>query len=166
MENQKVGLAAILNHGGRKLWLNDFVKELKRPTKIEVRIIKARSEGLSFCELDGDDQRIAIDQIMFRGAAICGCNLPQTEMFATYVADEISSFILEFGYEELTLNELLLALKINAFGKIKNPAGEDIEQVCFTGNTINVFYLGKILKNYKVLRDNLDRRIQNQIDGY
>lgn len=143
------------------------MKDLRKPTQMEIKILKARSDGLSFCELNESDIRIAIDQIMFRGAAICGCSLPQTEVFATYLAEEISKFILEFGYEELTLSEILLSLSINATGsKIKNPAGEDLDPVPFTGNTINVFYLGKILRNYKILRDNLDRKIENQLDGY
>ncbi len=142
------------------------MKELKRLTKQEEQIVQARNIGLSFCELDDLRMRVVIDQIMFRGAAISGCTLPMTETFATFIAEEISSFILDFGYEELTQEEFLLALRINAFGKIKNPAGEDFDQVQFSGNNISVVYLGKILKNYMVLRNNLDRKIQNQLDGY
>lgn len=142
------------------------MKELKRPTEQEIKIAKARSSGLSFCELNELEARVTIDQIMFRGAAICGCTLPQTEIFAKFIAEEISYFILNFGYGELTEAEILLALRINAFGKIRNPAGEDFEQVQFSGLSMNVVYLGKILKNYKSLRDNLDSRIKNQLDGY
>jgi hypothetical protein len=112
------------------------------------------------------DKRIVIDQIMFRGAAGFGSSLPQTEIFAKFVAEEISIFIDEFGYSEFTLEEFLLALRINSNGPIKNPSGNDLEQVVFSGICINVFFISKILRNYKVLRDNLDRRIQNIIDGY
>lgn len=142
------------------------MKELKRPTKQELQVAKARCSGLSFCELDELAARVAIDQIMFRGAAISGCMLPMTETFATFIAEEISSFILGFGYEELTQEEFLLALRINAFGRIKNSGGEDLEQVRFTGNCINVFYFGAVLKNYMVIRNNLERRIGNQLNGY
>ena len=142
------------------------MKELKRPTKQEEQIVQARCEGLSFCELDGLNERVAIDQIMFRGAAISGCALPMTETFATFIAEEITAFILNFGYGELTLEEFLLAMRLNAYGKIRNPAGEDFDQVNFSGNSINVVYLGKILKNYMALRNNLDRKITNQLDGY
>lgn len=142
------------------------MKELKRPTTQEMKIVAARSKGGSFCELNGLEARVTIDQVMFRGAAISGCALPQTEIFAKFIAEEITVFILEFGYGELTEAEILLAMRINASGKIKNPAGEDFDQVVFLGNSINVVYLARILQNYKCLRDNLDRRIINQLDGY
>lgn len=142
------------------------MKELKRPTKQDQQIVEARSKGLSFCELSELETRVAIDQIMFRGAAVCGCLLPQTEFFAKIIAEEIASFLLRFGYEELTEAEILLAMHLNAMGKIRNPAGEDFEQVQFSGVSINVVYLGKILKNYKALRDSLDLKIKNQLDGY
>jgi len=103
---------------------------------------------------------------MFRGAAICGCTLPQTEIFAKFIAEEIENFILNFGYEEFTESEILLAMQVNAFDKIKNPMGEDLEQVVFSGISFNVVYLAKILKNYKIIRENLDKKIKNQLDGY
>lgn len=132
----------------------------------ETKILVARQEGESFCELSDLEKRVAVDQIMFRGAAICGCALPQTEVFAKFIAEEFTEYILRFGYEELTLEEILLALRINSYGRIINPAGEDLEQVPFTGNCMNVVYIAKVLKNYKVLRVNLDRRFENMIDGY
>ena len=51
-------------------------------------------------------------------------------------------------------------------GNIKNPAGQDLEQVQFSGNCINVVYLAKIFNNYRVLRNNLDARLRNLIDGH
>lgn len=142
------------------------MKELKRPTKLEIKIAEARSSGLSFCEKNELERRVTIDQIMFRGAAICGCTLPQTEIFAKFIAEEIENFILNFGYEEFTESEILLAMQVNAFDKIKNPMGEDLEQVVFSGISFNVVYLAKILKNYKIIRENLDKKIKNQLDGY
>lgn len=121
---------------------------------------------MSFCELSELESRVAIDQIMFRGAAITGCTLPQTELFAKFIAEEIETFILEMGYGELTEDEILLAMRINAFGKIKNPAGEDFDQVNFMGSSFNVGYLAKVLSNYLALRNNLENRIKNHIDGY
>lgn len=132
----------------------------------ERKILKARIYDWSFCQLSEAEQRVAIDQIMFRGAAICGCSLPQTELFAKFISEEITIHILEFGYAEYTLDEILLALRINSTGKIKNSAGDDMEQVYFSGAVINVIYLSKILSNYRILRNHLDRQLQNKIDGY
>jgi hypothetical protein len=132
----------------------------------EKKIIKARGSGLSFCQLSNSEQRVAIDDITFKGASICGCGLPQTELFAKHLAEEIQVHLLEFGYAEYTLEEIILALRINSKGRIRNPAGEDLEQVIFFGSFINVTYLSKILQNYSVLRNNLDRKFENHIDGY
>lgn len=129
-------------------------------------IFEARENGLSFCELDETDMRYAIDQIMFKGAAIFGCALPNTEMFAKYISDEIRDYILEFGYGELTVSEIILAFKMNIGSEIKNPLGDNLKCVEFYGNSINVSFIGKVLSNYMIIRNNLDTRIKNQIDGY
>jgi hypothetical protein len=129
-------------------------------TAAEKKICKARQVGYSFCQLDDDDRRVAVDQIMIRAAAICGCVLPTTEFFATFIAEEISIFILEFGYEELTLEEILLSFRLNA----KDNA--DIDYVSFVGNCINVDYVAKVLGRYNIQRKLLDRKFQNKIDGY
>ena len=139
---------------------------MPKQTDYEKKIIQARHKGDSFCELSELEQRIAIDQIMFRGAASSGCALPQTEMFAQFIAEEISKMLLNFGFAEFTLEELLLALMFNSMGQIKNPAGNDLEQVHFQGNCINLVYLAKVFNNYKVLRNNLDARLKNLIDGH
>lgn len=142
------------------------MKELKRSTKQEMMIADARSEGLSFCELKDLEMRVVVDQIMFRGAAITGCCLPQTESLAKFIADEIIILIFNFGYQELTEQEIFLSMRLNALGDLRNPCGEDFKQVSFSGNSMNTVYLAKVFKNYMSLRNNLDRKIQNELDGY
>ena len=126
----------------------------------ERKIVEARMTGLSFGQLEEGPRRVAVDQIMIRAAAICGCILPNTEFFATFIAEEISIFILQYGYEELTLEEILLAFRLNA----KDNA--DVDYVSFSGSCINVDYVAKILGRYIVQRKLLDRKFQNKIDGY
>lgn len=113
-----------------------------------------------------DDLRYSIDQIMLRGAAIAGCALPKTEFFAGFIAEELTIFINEFGFSEFTLNEILLALRINSQGGAKTPSGLVIDQVPFSGVCFNVDYISKVLGNYKTLRNYLDRKLENQLDGY
>lgn len=139
---------------------------MKKKNKFDLLISDARSEGLSFCEMSSSEMRYAIDQIMFRGAAVCGCPLPQTELFAKFIAEEIESYILNFGFNELTLNEVVLAFKMNIGHKIKNSLGEDLTCVEFYGNTINVSFIGKVLSNYMVIRKGIEARIINQLEGY
>jgi len=103
---------------------------------------------------------------MLRGAAVSGCVVPGTEFFAEIIAEELTAFILEFGYKDLTYDEIILALRINSKGGYKYPTGVDLEPVVFFGNCFNVDYFSKILSNYMVIRTLLDRKLQNVIDGY
>lgn len=132
--------------------------------EIELKIVEARLNGESFCEMNTANSRAAVDQIMIRGCAICGGQLPQTEFFASFIADEIIAFLLEHGCKGLTLAEILLALRLNE--KQKFPPGIDIEQITFTGTCFNVSYFAKVIFNYKVIRDLLDRKFQNLIEGH
>jgi hypothetical protein len=119
-----------------------------------------------FVELSEPDQRVALDDIMLRGAANTGCNLPNTDFFANIIGDEIAIHVSEFSDADFTAGEILLALRINAAREIKFPSGLTLEQVPFFGNCFNVEFLAKVLANYKVLRVYIDRKLQNHIDGY
>ncbi len=116
--------------------------------------------------MDADALRVATDEMIVKGAAIYGCDMPQTDFFASKLSDEIVTFIAEFGYENLTTREVLLALRMNAQGEQKNTLGETLPQIDFFGNFIHVSFLAKILNNYMVIRNNLERKFQNHIDGY
>lgn len=142
------------------------LKDLIKKTPIEEKIIEARCIGNSFSQMNKTDLRYSIDQIMLRGAAISGCPLPQTEFFAGFIAEELSAFINEFGYGKLTYNEVLLAMRINSKGGLRYPSGLELDQIVFTGSCFNVDYVAKVLSNYTAIRFQLDRKFENQIDGY
>jgi hypothetical protein len=161
MEN----LAAILKHKEKNYSLKDLTDTTKL-TPLELKIINARTKGYSFCQLDENNKKLAVDQIMLRVAAICGCPLPNTEFFAKFIAEEITIFILDFGYQEFTLEEILSAFRFNATGGLKYATGVEIDQVYFTGSCVNVDYIAKVLSNYLIIRKILDRKLQNKIDGY
>lgn len=116
--------------------------------------------------MDELGKRVCLDQIMFRACAVGGCELPQTDIFATYITEEIEKFINTFGFSEFTKDEFLFAIQLNAFGNIRNAGGEDMEQVECFGGCVNVAYLARIFKNYKVLRVNLDNKLKNLLKGY
>jgi hypothetical protein len=137
-----------------------------RLTEIEVMIINARLKGGSFVLLSTDDQKHACDQIMLKGAAISGCALPQTEFFAEIISDQICDFVSKFGYGELTVDEIVLSLQMNAKGGLRYPSGVEVEQIPFVGSCFHIDFLGKVLHNYMTLRDILDRKFKNFIDGY
>lgn len=164
MENQS--LASTLKHREKTLCLDCSQNLPKKLTEVELKIIEKRLKGLSFCQLDEDGIRYATDQIIMKGAAIYGCGLPQTEGFAKIISDEFAVFILEHGYRELTTEEMLLAMRLNARGGLKYPSGVDVEVIDFYGNFMNVDFFAKVLYSYLALRNILDRKIQNHADGY
>ncbi len=136
--------------------LKDVVEGIKL-TREEKLIAEARGNGPSFEDLPVSAREVLVDEIMLRIASICGCSLPNTEFFAKYIADEISIFILKFGYGNLAGEEIFLAFRINCVR---------LEPVHFTGNCVNVDHISKVLAYYFDLRNLLDKKIKNKIDGY
>lgn len=158
-------LSSILKHRGTTYTLT----ELEMPnnlTELEKKILISRGSGLSFCQLDGKDLKHGIDQLILKSAAIVGCQIPQSEYFADILTNEIITFVNEFGYGNLTFDEMLLAIRLNSKGKIKMPSGIDVDVVEFSGNCFNVHWLSKILSNYVVFRNLLDSKILNKLEGY
>lgn len=155
-----------LIHRDKNYTLNDLENILKKKTAEEIKIIAARKHGLSIGQMNETELRYVSDQVITKGSAIYGCDMPQTDFFASIISKELTDFLLEFGYENLTLNEILLSMKMNADGNLKNSLGEDLSQIVFSGKFIHISFLSKVLKNYKVLRNNLERKFQNQLDGY
>lgn len=158
--------SSILKHRGKIYSLKEITNIEIKLNDFEEKVIDARLNGLSFCQIDEDKLRWCTDQIMLRGAAISGCTIPGTEFFAEIISEELRNYILNFGYKDLSYEEILLALRINSKGGYKYPSGIDLEPVAFFGNCFNVDYFSKVLNNYMAIRNMLDRKLQNIIDGY
>lgn len=106
----------------------------------------------------------ATDEIIFSMAATYGLPIPSQNLLADYLSKGFITVIEDFGYSELTLAEIILAIQLNSFDKLKNPLGEDLKQVPTPQNICTAF-LASILRNYKSLRDNLDRMIESRFTG-
>jgi hypothetical protein len=129
-------------------------------------ILASRKNGKSFWELDDEtNQRYATDEIILAMAAITGAYMPETELLARYISDEIIRHIVDFGYEELTVDEIILSMRINLNPMIKNQLGEDIVHADAPYRAC-VSFLAACLRNYMVLRKGMDRTIENSIKGY
>lgn len=146
--------------------LKELPREEIKMTAIENKIIDKRLIGLSFCQLDDDSLKTSVDELILKASAITGCALPHTEFFADILTKEIVSYINEFGYGELTIDEIIFSLRLNAKGKLKWPSGVEIEQIKFSGNNFNIDFFANVLFNYFQLRDILDRKCQNFLDGH
>lgn len=129
--------------------------------------MEARLKGLSFCQLEDLDLRTTCDKIILKVAAINGSPTPETDFFADVLTQELTGFMNEFEFKNLTYAEIVLALRLNAKGGLRTPTNHEyMEKVNFTGTCFNVYFISAVLTNYMMFRDGLDRKIQNQIDGY
>jgi actin-related protein len=128
-------------------------------------IMKARFEGKAFWEIEEDKHRFVTDEIILSMASISGCKMPETELLASYVSREMVRIILDFGYEELTVAEIVLAFRINTQPQIVNRHGDDLTSVEPSAIVCSSF-LANVLRNYKILRSNLDASIERKIMGY
>lgn len=146
--------------------LKDLPKEKIKLSTYELLIIEARCKGVSFCSMEYDEAKPCIDKVLLNGAAITGAALPITDFFADIISFEVFTFINDFGYGEITLEEVLLALRINSKGGMRMPDGRTLETIQFYGNCFNVAFLAAVLENYNLLRITLERKLQNFIDGY
>ena len=86
------------------------------------------------------------------------------EGFAQVLADEIITLIDEFGYGNLTLAEVILAVRMNVID-FRMPSGIDIDKAVFSCSCFNIAFLAKILHNYMVIRKQIDRKFQNKLSG-
>lgn len=157
---------AILKHRGKNFSLTDWRKELSNLTQLENLIIDARIDNVSFSSLEGNNLRVACDKIIIKCSAFYGCEMPYTDKFASVLSQEIHHFILTYGYENLSLEEIIIAMEINMNHTLKIPVGIEIQPFEFFGRCVNVSFLSKVLNNYMAIRNLLDRKIQNKIDGY
>lgn len=129
----------------------------------EAKIIDARLSGFSLSQIETEKIQ-HIHGLIFKLCSISGAGLPPNEDFAIILAEQFLNYLLEFGYDELTENEVLLAFKMNARG-MRYPGGGTVDKVIFD-RLFNVTDAAIILENYMVFRDSLDRKLQNKIDGY
>ena len=134
-------------------------------SKVELKIIESRISGHSICQLSNEKIKTILDQVILRGAAISGCSIPNTDFFADIISEDLEFFILEFGYGELTKDEILLALRINSNSDL-GLRGISIDRVQFFGNCFNVDFFSKLLENYMRIRLYVERKIQNKLDRY
>ena len=136
-------------------------------TSSEKKIIHNRQAGNPFSELSGIQRSSFLDQIIARVTASTGCDLPQTDFFASILSEEMAGMLVDFEYDKLTLSEIIYAVRINSNpSELKLPSGIELAPVIFTGRSANTYFVSKVIGNYMILRNILDRKLQNYLDGY
>jgi hypothetical protein len=160
-------LSVILKHKGKSFSLKEIPEEiLAKLSEVERKIISARLDGLCFSQQSESDLRFAADQIILKAAYIVGCPTPLTDFYADGLCKEMMEYINQFGFHEFTLAEIILAIRLNTKGCLRFPTGVEVEKVVFVGACFNVDFLSMVLTNYLAIRNLLDRKLENLIDGY
>jgi hypothetical protein len=147
--------------------LRDRARKELQLTKIEQLIWKARAESneLSFSELDMDNKIVGVRELVLFATVSYGFPALNQDHLLDILEQGIISQIGRFGFKNLNLPELMLALQLNMKTDLNIPDGIEIEEVNPTGSFFNVNFLSKVLKNYMVIRNLLDKKIKNMIDG-
>ena len=57
-------------------------------------------------------------------------------------------------------------MQLNAHNNFDELGSLDLKVVEFTGTYFNLNYFASVLGNYKKIREHIDRKFQNFLDGY
>lgn len=150
---------------GKSYSLNGTETNFLKLTIEQKMVREARTNGKSFWEIPEDKHRHITDSIILAMAAITGAKMPNTELLAKYISDEMIRFIYDFGYEEYTAEEFISAMRINMLPTIKNAGGANLiikklpKRVC-------VSFLADVMQNYRLIRTMIDRMVENKVNGY
>ena len=142
--------------------MSELPKENVRLTQIELKILEARI---------GSDGNIADsedfgEELLLKTSAIHGVKIPDSVGFSEILSGEIENMILEGDFSILSYEEVLLAIRINANSSFQFPSSTDVEKVKFYGNFVSPEFISKILLNYMTVRNELDKKLKNFIDGF
>jgi len=131
-----------------------------------MKILNTRVESRwsTIGQLSPQELKIQVDLLIFKACAITGADMPPNEYFADILSEELIKFLLDFGYSDYNIEEILLAYRLNASG-IKYASGEQPPKVYFKG-VLNINLSADVFAMYSTLRNTLDRKIQNNIDEY
>jgi hypothetical protein len=105
-------------------------------------------------------------QVILSASVILGLELPPSETALDILIEEISSFMKDFGYGNYAVAEILLAIRFNIQTLLKIPSSIQLFTVNLETKNLSIKFISDVLHNYSTLRNNLDRKFQNTIDGY
>ena len=155
MENQiqlRQNSAVIIRQQGTTFSLNDLGEELKNLKSDELRIIKARETGCAISDLNKQEYEAALTGIIFNVAAMCGCQLPTHEAHVNALEKEFTIFLKDYGYDNLTPEEILTAFRMNINFQLR-------DKIEIYGALFNIDFAAKVLSQYRNQRWTLDNNL-------
>jgi hypothetical protein len=156
----------VIIHRQKTHLLDSFDPIATKQSDVDKKIISARLTGDAFGDLDESILNSVYADLLVKIACITGAELPVSESMSKYLVGELDAFLIEFNYAELTEEEILLAFRFNCGNYLRNAGGDYVDNIPLFGKYLSVDYISKVLYNYSVVRFQLDRKLQNFIDGY
>jgi len=102
--------------------------------------------------------------LLVKVCAISGAELPPTDFFSNILSNEFIKFLFDFGYADYNIEEFLLSFRLNANG-MKYPSGDMMDKIYFK-KCMSINLAADVFGNYRILRNTMDTRLKNLIDGY
>lgn len=112
-------------------------------------------------EIDKKQYSVLADVAIFKIAAIVGLSLPTSDKFADVLNEELLILLTEFGYSDLTFDELVLAFRVN-YQYYRTPHGDTINPIVPYSTFFSINYASAVLNNYKRIRSIVDMKITEQ----
>lgn len=163
---KKISNSTIITHRGLQYGLMDLLPNYKKITDVEKKIAEARLSEISVGQLDESDFITDLLDCLVSVSAISGHVLPEQPHLAKRLNEELRTQLLEYGYSELTIPEIVLAFRLNCHSNLKYPSGSDSVTVDIIGRFVNVDYVTRVLNIYCTFRTMLDNQLKNTVDGY
>lgn len=92
------------------------------------------------------------DVAIFKISAISGLTLSSSDKFADILNEEFLIMINDYGFSNLTFEEIVTAFRINAQGNYRTSTGDIIETVNPYSTFFSINYAAKVLNNYMRIR--------------
>lgn len=99
-------------------------------------------------------------------SVISGHKIPTDKNYSYLLVKELLVYLYEYGFDNLTIQEIILAFRLNCKCNFRYPSGDYAEPVSIFGEYISVDYVSRVLHTYLTFRNILDSNLKNIIDGY
>lgn len=152
-------------HRGSKYSLKDLPKQISL-TELDMKIISARCSGKSISSFQKEKLIEGFRSVASSCIVLYGFFPINNENQMALLVSEMYSYFTKMDFDHLNFPEYHLALQLNAKGNLKIPVGVDLDQVRASSNTLNVKFISDVMCLYLEMRNNLDRKLQNLIDGF
>jgi hypothetical protein len=136
------------------LMLNDLKDNYQNLYPDEKKIYDSRMIGISVQDMNESEVRAATTGIIFKISVICGCQVPTNELHIDALEQEFMVFLKEYGYDYLTVEEIITAFRMNANFRLP-------EKIETYGALFNIDYASKVLKQYSTKRYQLDNKLSD-----